>query len=495
MNNTNENNYVLYQFLSQKFKNEGKTISIEKFNQYYKNFINTTSSNDIKTIPEYNSRFLNYVFSIENNLETETLGSNILNNKMILKDKRKLLSQNQNDKIRNSNLEDYVYDKNFRSAEMNPYFQPQIGNSTLNSINDNKFKNNESNNNNNNNKLNNENFSDNFVEIGDSKNIVDSKKNLDFISSENCGPNKKFISNEKKINKLDGYQTQFSIPEKLDYNQDINPCNVCEQSVYIICNSRDRDVTKFPFHDYFQVEFSQPIKNIKEIKCQHVTLPNLNYFEFEPFLFLQIPEIDQLFGGTQNFYSNMFAQILPTCVNHCQRFITCFPAKTKKKYYNQPIASLSRLTFRLCTSNGNPLHLPTDVFQISNIENCVLSNSTVYKITMINQARNHSECFFNWLKSVCRLFDPIFVTGVPEIRQQLLYLDFERYDDYNCPNIILYACSYKIPIDLLPDLNFSSTLTVTNNCFCSFNKMTITVLLKFKILDLNNNLIHSQIVK
>lgn len=483
-NNTNENNYALYQFLNQKLKNEGKNISIEKFNQYYKNFVNGSSGKDIKTIADYNSKFLNYVFSNEN--QNETLDYNISNNKIISKEKRKLLSQIQNEKKVNYQSEDYGYDKNSRFAEMNPYFQPQIANNTSNNYDSER------------NTSNNENFSNNsnFEKSFDSNINLDTiNSNLDTISSENCGPNKKFISNEKKMNKLDNYQNQFSIPEKLDYNQNINPCNVCEQNVYIICNSRDRDVTKFPFHDYFQVEFSQPLKNIKEIKCQHVTLPNLNYFEFEPFLFLQVPEIDQLFGGSQNFYSNMFAQILPTCVNHCQRFITCFPAKTKKKYYNQPIASLSRLSFRLCTSNGNPLHLPTDVLPINNIESAVWGNSTVFKITMVNQARNHSECFFNWLKSVCRVFDPIFITGVPEIRQQLLYLDFEQYNEYNCANIILYACSNKMPIDSLSDLNFSSSLNVTNNCFCSFNKMTIAVLLKFKILDINNNLIHSQIVK
>jgi hypothetical protein len=327
------------------------------------------------------------------------------------------------------------------------------------------------------------------------------------------------------VSKHSIFSKQFELMDRVDFdgnsfvplgNQpDSKNGGYQNESIYVLCNSRDRDVTKFPFHDYFQVQFSSPIKNIIEIKCENIILPNLNYFEFEPYLFLQVTEIDQLFQGSSNMYSKMFAQILPCHENPIQKFITCFPAKTKKKFYNNPLASLSRLSFRLCTSNGNPLPLSTDVFQIIQIENTIYESANIYKITLMNQPRNQNLCFYKWLKESCHIYDPIFITGIPEIRQQLYYLDFDdnipvgneplgvlRQNDLlssfelvQNQNIVLYASPLKITNVLFSDLNFNLLQDKFQHCFCSFNKMSVSILLKFKILNFDNKIIYSQIVK
>lgn len=479
---TNDNKLILYQFLNKRLKSN---LSVDKFSSYYKTFNTDPSNQEIRNLDDYNSKFLNFVlYSEEKSNGSKSYESK--NNIPPNQNKRKLVNQN----IKNQGL----FETTNNGEILNPYFQPQMPKSAAGAHSLLETT---------------ENFNnfDNVPDIIYSKNTFGNntpdtanenvfnqelKMHREHILSPECEPNKKFISNDKNPSI---FQEQFSLPEKIDFNNSLSACNVCEQSFYAICNSRDREVTKFPFHDYFQIHFSQPIKNIIEIKCQHIILPNLNYFEFEPFLFLQIPEIDQLFVGSQNFYSNMFAKILPICASPAQRFITCFPAKTKKKFNNQPVASISRLSFKLCSSNGNPLPLPTDVFQIIKIENTIWDNSSVYKITMINQPRNQNECFFSWLKSACHIFDPIYITGIPEIRQQLHYLHFEKYDSFECSNIVLYASPLKITNQLFSDINFTLLTSPTQNCFCSFNKMTVTILLKFKILDINNNLIHSQIVK
>jgi hypothetical protein len=484
--NNDENKFMLYHFLNQRLKTKGthiednKEMTLDTFNQYFRTFNSAKENSHIKTLDEYNGKFLNFVYE---NLKRTEKPSRSNNTGTAANQKRKLINQN----FKNESLFDSQYAQQSTGVNHidNPYFQPQInkiGVSTQeNFINGKQM------------------LVDNTYDSSTSLPDTEYRRQKEYITSQECEPNKKFISNDK-ANSQFNFHDQFSEPEKIDFNQNISNCNVCEQNYYAIFNSRDRDVSKFLFHDNFQLDFSEPIKNIREIKCQHIILPNLNYFEYEPFIFLQIVEIDQLFTGSQNFYSSMFAKILPICVSPLQRFVTCFPAKTKKKYYNQPIASLSRLSFRLCTSTGAPLALPTDVFQIKRIDTAPHENNTVYKIALVNHGRNQTDCFYNWFKSVCHTCDPISITSLSEAKQQLYFLQFENYDSWDCPTIVVYASSLKITnrnLKFDDIINYSqlNTSTPPQNWLCSFNKISVTILLKFKILDINNNLIHSQIVK
>jgi hypothetical protein len=272
-----------------------------------------------------------------------------------------------------------------------------------------------------------------------------------------------------------------------------------EQDLYVICNSRDRDVTKFPFHDYFQIELSQVIKNVVQVQCKNVILPNLNFFESEPYLFLQIVELDQTFQGSNQAYSRMFAQIHPEVKNPAQKFVCCKTSKAKKNFYNNPVASISRLTLRLCSSNGTPFPIPTDVFQVVKIENALNQGTSIYRITIVDQPRNQNliPCFYVWLKGACRTYDPVFITGIPEFRQQLFFLDFETSDPDGCigTQIVLFASSLKITNLIFSDIDFGLFASELGNCLCSFNKLAITAQLEIKILDVDTKNIHSTIVK
>lgn len=292
------------------------------------------------------------------------------------------------------------------------------------------------------------------------------------------------------------FSKQFQSISKIDDHLIHKPR---DQDLYVICNSRDRDVTKFPFHDYFQIELSQVIKNVVQVHCKNVILPNLNFFESEPYLFLQIVELDQTFQGSNQAYSKMFAQIHPEVKNPTQKFVCCKTSKAKKNFYNNPVASISRLTLRLCSSNGTPFPIPTDVFQVVKIENALNQGTSLYRITMIDQPRNQNliPCFYAWLKGACRTYDPIFITGVPEFRQQLFFLDFETLDpggDIGTP-IVLFASSLKITNLIFSDIDFGLFASEVGNCLCSFNKLSITAQLEIKILDVDTKNIHSTIVK
>lgn len=258
--------------------------------------------------------------------------------------------------------------------------------------------------------------------------------------------------------------------------------NTQEQNMYLIINSRDRDITKFPFHDYFQIELNTLIKNIYEIKCENIIIPNINFFEYEPFIFLQIKEFDQIIFGSNSVYSSMFVQIPPSIEKVCQKFINIHPIKMKKKYYTNPIASLSRLTVRLCNSNGNPLLFPTDAFPVILIENGVGEYNHLYKFTLQNMPRNSNICFYDWLKSCMKKFDPLFITGIPEYRQQFYYLDFDIID-LSSESIVCYATSLKFStnnINAYKDIQFDKFCDINQTVFLSFNKLSCCFSLKIK---------------
>jgi hypothetical protein len=455
--NNIENKKLLYEFLNKKFnglllQNEYDNI----FESYLKLY-----GNLYPNVNDFNSNFLQF-FLQKYKTKRKLVQSNNLSNQ----------NQNPNQNFINNN----------QSVLDQKYFQPQVGYSKNSYLNKNQNPNQNTNSNAN---------DSNLVENYDSK--LNSNNELNSNELNNNNNESQCDEVNKSFDKTNIFSQQFELMDKKKFYPEIQETN--DQNFYIICNSRDRDFTKYPFHDYFQIEFSQPIKNIKEIKCENIILPNLNYFDFEPFLFLQLNEIDQLFIGSTNYYSNMFAQILPICALSSQKFITCFPSKTKKKYYINPISSLARLTVRLCSSNGKSLPLPTDVFQVVQIENSLFNGNSVYKITMLNQPRNLNQCFFTWLKESMHIFDPIYISGIPEIRQQLYYLNFEKYDSYDCSNIILYASPLKITCQLFSNLDFTLFRDSCQTCFCSFNKMAITILLKIKTIDIENKIIHSQIVK
>lgn len=513
LNITNKQN--LFNFLNQKYKLNINDVDFEnQLNHFTKSFIYIYPEQNQKdcTLNDLNQSFL----------------ENILNKKSLVK--RRLVNQRSKSSGYVSQVvgeqPEVSFDTNQTFLE-NPYFQPQI-NYDLKSYNQPRLMDKQN----------------NFANLNESHTINSQKNSFDKAgdkisslmhsnsetndSEANEASRKKEKENNAgatSVSKHSIFSKQFELMDRVDFdgnsfvplgNQpDSKNGGYQDQSIYVLCNSRDRDVTKFPFHDYFQVQFSSPIKNIVEIKCENIILPNLNYFEFEPYLFLQVTEIDQLFQGSNNMYSKMFAQILPCHETPIQKFITCFPAKTKKKFYNNPVASLSRLSFRLCTSNGNPLPLSTDVFQIIQIENTIYESSNIYKITLMNQPRNQNLCFYKWLKESCHIYDPIFITGIPEIRQQLYYLDFDdnialsneplgalRQNDLlsslalvQSQNIVLYASPLKITNVLFSDLNFNLLQDKFQHCFCSFNKMSVSILLKFKILNFDNKIIYSQIVK
>jgi hypothetical protein len=258
--------------------------------------------------------------------------------------------------------------------------------------------------------------------------------------------------------------------------------NTQEQNIYLVINSRDRDITKFPFHDYFQIELNTVIKNICEIKCENIILPNINFFEYEPFLFLQIKEFDQIIFGSSSVYSSMFVQIPPCIEKVCQKFVNIHPIKMKKKYYTNPIASISRLTIRLCNSLGNPLLFPTDSFPVLRIENGTLEMNHLYKITLQNMPRNSNVCFYDWLKSCMKKFDQLFITGIPEFRQQFYYLDFDVID-VSSEIITCFVTSLKFSPNTIyayKDIRFDKFCDISQAVFMSFNKLSCCFSLKVK---------------
>jgi len=415
-----ENKNNLYKFLQTKINidQESFDISFESFKKVIMN------ENTNKTLNEFNSNFLNFV--------TTTQKKD--------KPKRKFISPPTIHATQN----------NLIVENFNPNFQPQIYNKNE------------------------------LLESYSNPSNFRDDPNTNFVNEINKSKSEAFPNT---IDKHNIFSKQFET-QQLHFPVGFNPMikNTQEQNIYLVINSRDRDITKFPFHDYFQIELNTVIKNVYEIKCENIILPNINFFEYEPFLFLQIKEFDQIIFGSNSVYSSMFVQIPPSIEKVCQKFVNIHPIKMKKKYYTNPIASISRLTVRLCNSLGNPLLFPTDTFPVFKIENGVGELNHLYKFTLQNLPRNTNICFYDWLKSCMKKFDQLFITGIPEFRQQFYYLDFDLIEP--CSEFITcFVTSLKISPNTIytyKDIRFDKFCDINQNVLLSFNKLSCCFSLKIK---------------
>ena len=179
-------------------------------------------------------------------------------------------------------------------------------------------------------------------------------------------------------------QTDMMIPE------------VREFDYYLMIDSKDRDIDKYPDPNNFIIELSpsndtskgyidRAFGNIKTIELLNIIIldtsdqpdsSDAGGIEF-PYLLLQFDEMQQNFFGTNNSLSKSFAILTEYCKPNNSKYkyyrmIGDSSDATVIKYYN-PRINLSRITTRLLLPNGEPFNFG-NVYK-DDVNNTVISVS------------------------------------------------------------------------------------------------------------------------
>lgn len=203
---------------------------------------------------------------------------------------------------------------------------------------------------------------------------------------------KNFVYPEWKAQHKDN--SWFQLPQE---NLIINPA-----PSYLTINSADRDRSKWPSTSHFQIKFiddapGQPngvtgkqYRNIQSVKLLSATIPQLNNVLDQPYLLLQVDEVQGMYDASTLPVSRAFSKLHfeptpgPAPILRLDRGVG---DPLTREFWPTPLASLDRLTLSIRTYNGDVFSFGTDggddidpTLQTSftfEIRNYVVDNRTV----------------------------------------------------------------------------------------------------------------------
>ena len=227
------------------------------------------------------------------------------------------------------------------------------------------------------------------------------------------------IINDNNIQMISPQEVNKAQESMINLQRDTQPKYI-EKVHYININSVDRlweqnAESRYNFKIFFNqnstyagAAINQQYKNIVSVELVSAILPmdtSLNTFDTRiyagimkyPYLLLRIDELDNVFKGTNNWTDRAFSTLLFDKVYHTNTlssdyvsgvttsivnstpktgftpeymrgFMKFNPAYfEKKKFYNNPLASLSRMSISITDPRGNFINSQSDVLSLSNI--------------------------------------------------------------------------------------------------------------------------------
>ena len=151
---------------------------------------------------------------------------------------------------------------------------------------------------------------------------------------------------------------------------------------YLAINSSSRDKALYPSPNSYVLELPKEYKNIKSIELLDATIPDKNNVTRQPYLLLNIKEIDDVVDSIDTKLQKCFAVLKMDTPVTSGYFITLDNNCWEKmpKIYRQPKANLSKFTITITDRSGNLFNFlessPTDItadhclfFRIITLEN------------------------------------------------------------------------------------------------------------------------------
>ena len=246
------------------------------------------------------------------------------------------------------------------------------------------------------------------------------------------------IVNDNKIQMISPNEVNKMQEALINLQRDTQPKYI-EKVHYININSVDRFweenlESRYNFKVFFNqnstfegAAISQQYKNVVSVELVSAILPidtSINTFDTRiyagimkyPYLLLRIDELDNVFKGTNNWTDRAFSTLLFDKVYHTNTLSSDYVSGTttsivnsnpktgftpeymrgfmkfnpayfeKKKFYNNPLANLSRMSISITDPRGNFINSQSDVLSLSNIG--FTSNLSVIGSTLEISASN-----------------------------------------------------------------------------------------------------------
>lgn len=175
------------------------------------------------------------------------------------------------------------------------------------------------------------------------------------------------------------YNTQFSVSQEPDIKYD-------SQIYYLAISSKDRNISQYPDVNRYTIDLRNEYRNISTIELVQAILPAKNNVEQEPYLLLNIDEIEEVVHSNDIHIANSFAILQlaqPTTSNGFIQIDKRIHENTVK-YFKTPKANLTKMSITITDSSGTPFNFGSD----TNPPNKALQNTFVFKITTLEKQRS-----------------------------------------------------------------------------------------------------------
>lgn len=182
--------------------------------------------------------------------------------------------------------------------------------------------------------------------------------------------------------------TQYSVSQEPDLQYE-------EKVHYLTISSKDRDVTAYPNVNHYSLKFPNEFKNIHSIELIQGIIPDQNDVQNEPYLLLQVDEIQDVMVSNDKNISNSFAILQMAAPTRSGTFIQIDRRihEYTVKVYDTPKAYLSKMTVTILDSNGIPFNFGTDT---PSPPNKSFQNTFIFKIVTLEKQRrvlNHRNVY------------------------------------------------------------------------------------------------------
>jgi hypothetical protein len=177
-------------------------------------------------------------------------------------------------------------------------------------------------------------------------------------SSYNVQPNQNNKYNRNPV--ITNNDVKLSILQEPEINYTYN-------EYYLAINSSKRDTTLYPSPNSYVIDLPREYKNIKSIELLDATIPDKNNVTRQPYLVLNIKEINDVIDSIDPVLNQAFAVLKMDTPIQSGYFITLDKNCWEKmpKIYKQPKANLSRFSISITDRSGNLFNFlessPTDI--------------------------------------------------------------------------------------------------------------------------------------
>jgi len=241
-----------------------------------------------------------------------------------------------------------------------------------------------------------------------SDNNTNSSKALEANLPKEMSP----INDNVKLDKIEPFSEDFPIRDREKQNDMIQP-EIREYTYYVVVNSNDRNITKYPKPNEFVIDFApapsgdspqtgyvdRAFHNIKTCNLLSVVVLDTSNVAGSsdfggvsfPYLLLQFDELQTNYFGSNSHLSKSFAILTDYTIKGKYKYYSIvgdLSDDTVYKVYN-PRINLTKLTTRLITPNGEPFNFGTAMDDDT-------SNSCItFGFSLVTIQKNLSTQFLN----------------------------------------------------------------------------------------------------